>query len=88
MLADSQIKKIVGLSAPEHFRDKLHEIASHHDRNMEVDAIRAYHSGLRFFVEIDVVMPGTCSLLVTHDSALELQKKVLTTHEVTSECVF
>lgn len=76
MLADKQIKKIVGVSAPQDFHDRVHEIASQHDRMMEVDSIRAYHLGLRYFVEIDVVMPGHEPLFETHDSALELQKKV------------
>lgn len=77
MVADKQIKKIVGLSAPQQFRDKIHEMANEHDGRMEVDAVRAYHLGLRFCVEIDVVMPGTVSLFDSHDSAVDLQRKVI-----------
>lgn len=76
MLADQQIKKIVGLSAPQEFRDEIFEMASNHDGMMTVDAIRAYHFGLRYIVEIDVVMPGEIPLMVSHDSALGLQRKV------------
>lgn len=76
ILADKQIKKIVGFSAPQDFKDRIHEIASEHDGMMEVDAVRAYHLGLKYFVEVDVVMPGNVRLFDTHDSALELQKKV------------
>lgn len=78
MLANKQIKKIVGFSAPQDFRDKIYEMGCRHDGMMEVDSIRAYHSGLRYFVEIDVVMPGDVPLTITHDSALELQRKVNT----------
>ena len=76
ILADNQIAKIVGLSAPKDFRDKIHDLASRHDGILEVDAIRAYHLGLKFFVEIDVVMPGSMPLFNSHDAALGLQKKV------------
>eukprot|EP00210_Caulerpa_lentillifera_P006876 g6573.t1 len=82
ILADKQIAKIVGLGAPQDFRDKIHQIASQHDGMMEVDVIRAYHLGLRYFVELDVVMPGDIKLMYIHDSALELQKKVEALSEV------
>ena len=76
ILANKQIAKIVGLSAPKDFRDKILDLASQHDGIREVDAIRAYHLGLKYFVEIDVVMPGSIPLFNSHDAALEFQKKV------------
>ncbi|CUS08911.1 unnamed protein product [Tuber aestivum] len=42
----------------------------------QIDTVRAYHSGPRIIVEVDVVMPATTALQVTHDIAEELQVKL------------
>ena len=42
----------------------------------QIDTVRAYHSGPRIIVEVDVVMSATTALQVTHDVAEELQVKL------------
>ena len=42
----------------------------------QIDTVRAYHSGPRLIVEVDVVMDPEASLRATHDVAEELQIKL------------
>ncbi|KAG0129221.1 hypothetical protein HOY82DRAFT_488392 [Tuber indicum] len=42
----------------------------------QIDTVRAYHSGPRIIVEVDVVMSATTALQLTHDVAEELQVKL------------
>jgi divalent metal cation (Fe/Co/Zn/Cd) transporter len=41
-----------------------------------IDTVRAYHSGPRLIVEVDIVMDAEDSLRNTHDVAEELQTKL------------
>lgn len=48
-----------------------------HDESItHIDTVRAYHSGPRLIVEVDVVMPPEISLQKSHDVAEELQSKL------------
>lgn len=42
----------------------------------QIDTVRAYHSGPRLIVEVDVVMDPESTLRATHDIAEELQIKL------------
>lgn len=42
----------------------------------QIDTVRAYHSGPRLIVEVDIVMDPEDSLRSTHDTAEELQMKL------------
>ena len=41
-----------------------------------IDTVRAYHSGPRMIVEVDIVMDSEETLRATHDVAEELQTKL------------
>lgn len=41
-----------------------------------IDTVRAYHSGPRIIVEVDIVMHPNETLRATHDVAEELQTKL------------
>jgi divalent metal cation (Fe/Co/Zn/Cd) transporter len=43
---------------------------------LQIDTVRAYHSGPRLIVEVDIVMDPEASLRATHDVAEELQIKL------------
>ena len=47
-----QVKKIVGMGAPEEFVGTLEELVNTHHAKVQVDVIRAYHFGARFIVEV------------------------------------
>ena len=42
----------------------------------QIDTVRAYHSGPRLIVEVDIVMNPDDSLRLTHDTAEDLQLKL------------
>ncbi|KAF2197793.1 hypothetical protein GQ43DRAFT_443942, partial [Delitschia confertaspora ATCC 74209] len=42
----------------------------------QIDTVRAYHSGPRLIVEVDIVMDPQETLQATHDIAEELQTKL------------
>lgn len=43
---------------------------------LQVDTVRAYYSGPRLLVEVDVVMDADAALRLTHDVAEDLQIKL------------
>ena len=48
-----------------------------HDPSVsQVDTVRAWHTGPRLAVEVDIVMDPTCTLRVSHDVAESLQMKI------------
>jgi divalent metal cation (Fe/Co/Zn/Cd) transporter len=49
---------------------------THSDKITHIDTVRAYHSGPRIIVEVDIVMPAETTLRETHDVAEELQMKL------------
>ncbi|EWC44447.1 hypothetical protein DRE_06815 [Drechslerella stenobrocha 248] len=49
---------------------------THSPEIQQLDTVRAYHSGPRLVVEVDVVMDPNCTLKHSHDIAEELQMKL------------
>ncbi|KAJ1679676.1 hypothetical protein EV182_001563 [Spiromyces aspiralis] len=71
-----QMEFIVGISADPHFLQLLTYIAmTHHWLITHVDTVRAYHSGARLFVEVDIVMSPDTPLRILHDVAETLQNR-------------
>lgn len=56
--------------------DTLRSVANAHDEDLEVDSVRAYHFGVNYFVEIDIVVSGDMTVAASHDLAVDLQHKV------------
>ncbi|TVY91128.1 Metal tolerance protein [Lachnellula willkommii] len=68
---------LVGKSAPQDFLNKLVYVSLTHDtRIRKIDTARAYHSGDKYYVEVDVIMDSNERLQVTHDVAEKLQRKL------------
>jgi divalent metal cation (Fe/Co/Zn/Cd) transporter len=49
---------------------------THSPTILQIDTVRAYHSGPRLIVEVDIVMDPEATLRATHDVAEELQIKL------------
>lgn len=49
---------------------------THDDRVTSLDTVRAWHSGPRIIIEVDIVMDKDLSLQETHDVAEDLQMKL------------
>jgi divalent metal cation (Fe/Co/Zn/Cd) transporter len=49
---------------------------THSPQILQLDTVRAWHSGPRLIVEVDIVMDPNETLRATHDVAEELQMKL------------
>jgi len=66
-----------GKSSTPGFLQQLTYLAWNHDsRILEIDTVRAFHFGLGFLVEVDIVLPETMSLNEAHDIGEGLQLKL------------
>jgi len=82
-VATEQIEMVVGKAASDEFVTQVSQLCEEHDPALlQLDVIRAYHFGLRFLVEVEVVMPRDTLLQQSHDVALALQDKIELLDEV------
>lgn len=75
-IISEQVKKIVGHTAPPEFIESVQQLALDHDPRLAVDCLRAYHFGVRYNVELEIVLPGSMTVAESHDLALALQHKI------------
>jgi divalent metal cation (Fe/Co/Zn/Cd) transporter len=72
-----QISYLVGRSASPEFLAKVTYLAAHHsDKILRVDTVRAYHFGVRYLCEVDIVLPEDMLLREAHDIGEGLEKKI------------
>lgn len=72
-----EFQLLIGVSADTHMLQLITYISMTHDeRIVGIDTVRAYHSGPRLIVEVDIVMSAKQTLKDTHDVAEGLQTKL------------
>ncbi|KAK0495182.1 CDF-like metal transporter [Armillaria luteobubalina] len=72
-----QFEFLAGKSAPHEFLQLLiYKSMTFSDDIVQLDTVRAYHSGPDYFVEIDIVMDGSTPLYKAHDVSQQLQDKI------------
>jgi cation diffusion facilitator family transporter len=75
--AYSEFQLLIGVTADTHMLQLITYISMTHSPFVrQIDTVRAYHSGPRLIVEVDIVMSPDESLRATHDVAEELQTKL------------
>ncbi|KAI9739289.1 MAG: hypothetical protein M1834_007502 [Cirrosporium novae-zelandiae] len=75
--AYKEFQLLIGVSADTEELQMFTYIAMTHDPMIsQVDTVRAYHSGPRLLVEVDIVMDRNATLQATHDVAEALQIKL------------
>ena len=75
--AYSEFQLLIGVTADTEMQQLITYISmTHHPLVKAIDTVRAWHSGPRLVVEVDVVMDPEQSLKATHDVAEELQMKL------------
>ena len=68
---------LVGITADTQMQQWITYISMTHSPLIkQIDTVRAYHSGPRLLVEVDIVMDKHMTLEVCHDTAEELQMKL------------
>jgi divalent metal cation (Fe/Co/Zn/Cd) transporter len=77
------IRNLTGYTAPASFLQQLTWLAFHHSPLVrKIDAIRAYHFGTHFLVEIDVLLPHDLHLREAVHVGIGLEQKVESLPEV------
>lgn len=74
--AQDQANMLVGKAADDDFLKEVRSVGDAHHPELVVDIIRAYHFGPKYLVELEVVLPPTMTLEMTHDIGMELQHKI------------
>ena len=75
--AYKEFQLLIGISAPVGLQQWITYISMTHSPLIEgIDTVRAYHSGPRIIVEVDVVIDREVKLEEAHDVAEELQMKL------------
>ncbi|KAK9236555.1 cation efflux family-domain-containing protein [Lipomyces kononenkoae] len=75
--AYSEFLLLIGVSADAQEQQAITYIAMTHSPLIsQIDTVRAYHSGVRLVVEVDIVMDPKASLKTTHDVSDDLQTKL------------
>lgn len=75
--AYSEFQLLIGVSADTSFLQHITYISMTHSELIKsLDTVRAWHSGPRRIVEVDIVMDQNMTLKETHDVAEELQTKL------------
>ncbi|CAI6336428.1 unnamed protein product [Periconia digitata] len=75
--ATSEFQLLIGVTADTPTLQLITYISMTHSPSIrQIDTVRAYHSGPRLIVEVDIVMDPDDSLRSTHDVAEELQIKL------------
>ena len=83
LVGQEQVRNIVGKAADPIYINRYIYLAMTHDPRIEkVDTCRVYHSGSKFFVEIDVMFPPNTLLKDCHDVGESLQVKIELLDEV------
>ncbi len=75
--AYSEFQLLIGVTADTQMQQWITYISMTHSPDIvAIDTVRAYHSGPRIIVEVDIVMDPSQTLRTTHDVAEELQTKL------------
>ena len=75
--AYSEFQLLIGVTADTQMQQWITYISmTHSPLILAIDTVRAYHSGPRIIVEVDIVMAPDQTLRTTHDTAEELQTKI------------
>eukprot|EP00030_Apusomonadida_sp_AF-17_P005951 a676835_141.p1 GENE.a676835_141~~a676835_141.p1 ORF type:complete len:427 (-),score=160.62 a676835_141:13-1263(-) len=73
---------MAGRAAPLSFVNKITYLAYQHHKDVVVDTVRAYHVGLHYVVEVDIMLPRETPLHVAHDIGENLERKIEALDEV------
>jgi len=72
-----QFTHLAGITAPTEFQNLVtYKAMTFNPEILQVDTCRVYHSGPRYFVEVDIVLPPEMPLWKAHDISQDLQDQI------------
>lgn len=75
--AYSEFQLLIGVTAPTHILQLITYVSMTHSPHiLSLDTVRAWYSGPRITVEVDIVLHPDQTLRETHDIAEDLQNKL------------
>lgn len=76
-IATQKVNELVGRAADDEFISNVTRFVNqYHPQCLQLDIIRAYHFGMKFLVELEVILPASMSVKEAHDIALGLQQAI------------
>ena len=78
-----QVRNLSGIAAEPEFLQKITWLTLNHSPLIkQIDTVRAFHFGISFLVEVELILPETMSLKDAHDIGQSLKTKLETLPEV------
>jgi len=75
--AYQQFRELAGAGAPPDFVSLIvYNAMLHHEHIRQIDSCKAYHSGPKYVVEVDLVMDPQTPLWLSHDVSQDLQDRI------------
>ncbi|CAD6957765.1 unnamed protein product [Tilletia caries] len=72
-----QFRELAGAGAPPEFLSLIvYNAMLHHEHIQQIDSCKAYHSGPKYIVEVDLVMHPQTPLWLSHDISQDLQDRI------------
>ncbi|KAK0521400.1 hypothetical protein OC834_006684 [Tilletia horrida] len=72
-----QFRELAGAGAPPEFVSLIvYNAMLHHEHIRQIDSCKAYHSGPKYIVEVDLVMDPQTPLWLSHDVSQDLQDRI------------
>ncbi|CAF3742540.1 unnamed protein product [Rotaria socialis] len=73
-----QVRHLTGVTAEPSFLQLITHLAYNFrpDAVTKIDTVRAFHSGTKFLVEVDIGLPSSMPLAIAHDIGEQLQKEI------------
>ncbi|KAK0550010.1 hypothetical protein OC846_003844 [Tilletia horrida] len=72
-----QFRELAGAGAPPEFLSLIvYNAMLHHEHIKQIDSCKAYHSGPKYIVEVDLVMDPQTPLWLSHDVSQDLQDRI------------
>ena len=78
-----QVRNLSGYAAEPEFLQKITWLTLNHSSLIkQIDTVRAFHFGISFLVEVELILPETMTLKDAHDIGHSLKMKLETLPEV------
>ncbi|CAF4679643.1 unnamed protein product [Rotaria sp. Silwood1] len=78
VILETQVRHLTGITAEPLFLQRITHLVYNFrpDIVTKIDTVRAFHCGTKFFVEVDIGLPGSMPLAIAHEIGQQLQEQI------------